>query len=163
MYDPRIVANFIIRQARQDNREITNLALQKLLYLAHAHFYVRFKKPLITGYFEAWKFGPVMPSLYRELKRFGRKPIDQEFEDVDLFSGKVEKLPDIDDPEVLDLLSDVCFHYKKFSAGKLVDVTHADEGPWHYVWNKSQTDPFADRRISDSVTESRFANLKLSV
>lgn len=160
MYDPRIIANYIIRHASESERPVTNLALQKLLYLAHAQFYIRFKKPLVKGYFEAWQFGPVMPSIYRELKKFGRDPIQEEFLDVDLFTGEVRSLPFIDEEDVVSHLEDVTHYFKKYSAGQLVDVTHAEGGPWHYVWHKSRTDPFADRRISDNVTLSRFANLK---
>lgn len=163
MYDPRIIANFIIWQSSLDGRPITNLALQKLLYLSHAQFLMRFKKPLLKGYFEAWKFGPVMPSIYKELKSHGRLPIKTLFEDSDLFTGEIRPLPTITDENVIRHLRGVCFYFEQFTAGQLVDVTHAEDGPWHYVWNKSKTDSFADRRISDTVTASRFANLKLSV
>ena len=162
-YDPRIIANFIIADSMAKNRPITNLALQKLLYLAHAQFFMGHDKPLVSGYFEAWKFGPVMPSIYKTLKKFGREPITELFEEIDLFSGEVSQLPQLRDQHVIDHLTGVLFYFGRYSAGQLVDVTHASEGPWHHIWHKSRTDPFADRRISDSVTKSRFAKLKLSV
>lgn len=161
--DPRIICNHIISASLRDDRPVTNLAIQKLLYLTHAHHLMRHDLPLVSGHFEAWQFGPVMPAIYKELKPFGRHAINRLFEDVDLFSGEVRPLPGVDDPVVLELLDEVLFHYKKFSAGQLVDVTHATDGPWHYVWHKSRTDPFADRRISDMITRSRFGNLKRSV
>jgi len=45
------------------------LKLFKLLYFANAIFLVKTDKKLITQTFQAWKHGPVIPELYRELKR----------------------------------------------------------------------------------------------
>jgi uncharacterized phage-associated protein len=63
-YDPRVVANAIIDRAAQEGQPVTHIALQKLLYFAHGLFLLRHRKPLVSGYFEAWTYGPVHPAVY---------------------------------------------------------------------------------------------------
>ncbi len=50
-HDPRAVANLMLEAAEEREIALTNLALQKLLYFAHALFLVEKKKPLLSGYF----------------------------------------------------------------------------------------------------------------
>ena len=63
-YDPRVVANLILDIRDELNLETTNLELQKLLYFSHAFSLNRFDVPLVSGFFEAWKNGPVNPAVY---------------------------------------------------------------------------------------------------
>jgi len=58
-FDPRSIANFMLDEADRVGVGITNLALQKLLYFAHGIFLNETKGPLVSGYFEAWQYGPV--------------------------------------------------------------------------------------------------------
>jgi uncharacterized phage-associated protein len=51
------------------------MKLQKLLFFTHADFLIRTGRPLIKQEFEAWDYGPVIPSLYREFKKFKDQPI----------------------------------------------------------------------------------------
>ncbi len=44
---------------------LTQLELQKLLYLSHMIHLGFYKSPLVYGDFEAWEFGPVHPELYK--------------------------------------------------------------------------------------------------
>ncbi|MGJ3629828.1 Panacea domain-containing protein [Sphingomonas sp. MMS24-JH45] len=56
---------------------LTNLQAQKLLYFAHmiALGESDGARPLVNELFQAWDYGPVLPSAYREVKIFGDKPI----------------------------------------------------------------------------------------
>jgi uncharacterized phage-associated protein len=56
MNDPRIVANYMLEIADSKSIALTNLALQKLLFFAHAISLVEKKKALVSGYFEAWQY-----------------------------------------------------------------------------------------------------------
>ena len=51
------------------------MKLQKLVYLAHGWNLAFTGQPLIQEQFEAWKFGPVCPPLYRSYKQYGSGPI----------------------------------------------------------------------------------------
>lgn len=53
---------------------VSNLQLQKILYISHMYnLGVTEGDPLITDNFEAWDYGPVIPTLYHEVKGFGSK------------------------------------------------------------------------------------------
>ena len=58
---------------------ITQLSLQKILYIAHMVHMGRGHGPLVPGHFEAWDYGPVHPVLYQKVKGFGAKPIPNVF------------------------------------------------------------------------------------
>ncbi len=70
-YDPRAVANLMLDEAKRCGINISNLALQKLLYFAHGIYLTKTKRPLVSGYFEAWQYGPVHPAVYRAFKGSG--------------------------------------------------------------------------------------------
>ena len=67
----RAVANELIELAKQEGRAFTPLQLLKLVYIAHGWMLGLRQKPLIRDRIEAWKYGPVIPALYHDLKRYG--------------------------------------------------------------------------------------------
>jgi uncharacterized phage-associated protein len=104
---------------------ITNLELQKMLYLAQmVYMGDHAGEPLFTGTFEAWDLGPVLPEVYRVVRAFGSGPIK------DIFFG-TSKIKDDDRRETLDAAFD---QLSKRTAGQLVNITHWSEGAWaaHY-------------------------------
>ncbi len=54
-YDPTAVANLMLDEAGRSGIKVTNLALRKLLYFAHSIFLIEARRPLVSGYFEAWQ------------------------------------------------------------------------------------------------------------
>jgi uncharacterized phage-associated protein len=65
------VAKYIIKSLSVDN-----LKLQKLLYYSQAvHLVLNDKAPLFPEPIEAWDYGPVVPSVYREYKPYGLETI----------------------------------------------------------------------------------------
>jgi uncharacterized phage-associated protein len=104
-YDPRAVANLMLDEADKRGWTITNLALQKLLYFAHGIHLTKTKRPLVSGYFEAWQYGPVHPAVYRAFKPSGSAPIINRAVAKDPLTGKTRDLPKPTDLEVIDLVS----------------------------------------------------------
>src|SRR5258708_30504086 len=100
-YDSRAIANLILDEGHRSECPITNLALQKLLYFAHALFLIERKRPLVSGYFEAWEYGPVHPTVYQAFKLARDKPIAFRATQRDIVSGAVNPLPPPSEPEVL--------------------------------------------------------------
>ena len=99
---------------------LSNLAMQKLLYIAHMyHLGKHDAAPLVSGQFEAWEYGPVHPTLYHAVKRFGADPVENIFKSVRAMrEGTETRLLDA----AVDQLSD--------STSRLVAITHWDKGAW---------------------------------
>lgn len=106
---------------------LTNLKLQKLLYFAQAASLSLKDKPLFNDRIEAWKFGPVVPTVYQALKSFGNEPVKMTGPAQDVSS------------EVAVLLEDVWGVYGKFSAHELVNITH-NHLPWKEVYDSGSAD-----------------------
>ena len=113
------------RLAERSGWSLSNLELQKLLYLAHMFHLGQFKTPLTQGQFEAWDYGPVHPELYHRVKIFGSSPVSNVFH-------LVEDLPDGTEAKLLDDAVDQLSHNRP---GKLVAITHWEKGAWakHYT------------------------------
>ena len=106
--------------------QVTNLQVQKLLYLAQMIYMGRTKgSKLVDGYFEAWDFGPVEPSLYRKVRMFGKQPIQDVF-----FNARPFKETD----SRRNLLDEICEALLQKRPSELVEITHWENGAWarHY-------------------------------
>ena len=100
---------------------LTNLAMQKLLYIAHMLYMGdQGGDPLVSGNFEAWEFGPVHPELYHAVKKFGAEPITR-------IPGYKKDVSDIVGGSRLDAVVDSLSD----SAPRLVAITHWERGAWH--------------------------------
>lgn len=104
---------------------LSNLKLQKILYLAHMVHLGEKGEPLVNSRFEAWDYGPVSPDLYRQVKAFGSGPIRNVFHG---YSSPVEN-------GITDSLDDVYNQVGHLTAGQLVQITHRPGGAWdkHYI------------------------------
>ena len=162
-YDPRAIANLMLDEADRRGLKITNLALQKLIYFAHGIHLTKTKRPLVSGYFEAWQYGPVHPSVYRAFKPSGAEPITTRAVGKDPLTGKTRDLPKPSEMGVVDLVSDVMRSYGHLAPGRLVDLSHAKDSPWSVVVDKARTDVAFGMRIPDDVIIDRFRHHKVSV
>ena len=160
-YDPRAICNLILDEARR--RPITHVALQKLLYFSHGLHLVRTGEPLVKGYFEAWRHGPVHPSAYKSFKRAGRRAIDFRAVSRDALTGE-EKLirPDVDDISY-ECISRTVANYGGMNAWTLVRISHATGAPWQIVVEHTQNTVAFGMRISDKLIKEKFNQHKVSV
>src|SRR5277367_2017193 len=74
-YDSKAVANYFLDRADQSGKKLDPMQLLKLVYFAHGWYLADSGAPLIDEMVEAWRYGPVIPSLYHEFKAFGKNPI----------------------------------------------------------------------------------------
>ena len=117
------VAKYI---AEKSGWSISNLKLQKMMYIAQVIHMGRYDgAALFDAVFQAWDYGPVIPSLYHRLKSFGSRPI------ADVLSHAKKFRTDDPRKKVMD---DVCRRFLKYSAGDLVEITHSDKGAWADVY-----------------------------
>lgn len=105
--------------------QVTNLQLQKILYLSHMyHMGLHHGRRLVDASFEAWDYGPVLPALYKRVAMFGSRPIQ------DIF--RLE--PDVEEGPELDSIGRAAPALVSRPAAELVSMTHISEGAWarHY-------------------------------
>lgn len=104
---------------------ISNLQLQKILYLAHMLHLGRFEKPLINDGFQAWEYGPVAPNLYHRVKGFGSQPIQK----IIFWEKGSEK-----GSTQFDLLHETMTAMKGLTGAQLVSLTHWEKGAWYQTY-----------------------------
>ena len=109
---------------KESNWSLTNLQVQKILYICHVLYYGEEKKPLIEGEFQAWDYGPVHPDLYHFLKNYGADPIPK------LAFNKVEDPKYTNHEKQLKMIYDGAKTFGADSGPKLVAMTHWDKGAW---------------------------------
>lgn len=158
--DGRALANYILDRCDANGRDVTNLALQKLMYFCHTWMLVRYKVPLVKHSFEAWEFGPVLPYVYRDFKEHGDSRITTRARSLNLSSGEREtaqlNLP-AEESEFLDSL--IAF-YARLSAFDLVMMSHVAGGPWDQVWRHSgKANP--GMRITNQMIETFYSRSQL--
>lgn len=120
MYRALSVARYIIERCHSQNRSISNLKLQKILYFVQAEFLVSTNQPCFAEEIEAWDFGPVVPEVYQQYKIFGSS-------NIPVFGRLVNPVViRNDDQELINEIVDEC---AKYSASALVDITH-HQSPW---------------------------------
>lgn len=120
---PNSAAQFICERS---GWSVTQLALQKILYLAHMVHLGRGHGPLVHGSFEAWDYGPVHPALYHKVKSFGSKPIPNVFWSQEAIGGTAR-----------DTLQEACDNLLHLSPGALVQNTHWKDGAWALNYSPS--------------------------
>ncbi|MEM6589830.1 MAG: type II toxin-antitoxin system antitoxin SocA domain-containing protein [Pseudomonadota bacterium] len=147
--DPRAVANFILETRRLLSRTTTNLELQKLLFFSHSNYLLATGRKLVSGYFEAWAYGPVHPIAYRAFKHFGGDPIPLHAEGIDPFTKKPKVIKQLSNVEAQDTIAATVSSLAKYSAGQLVDMSHKKGGPWHYTVTNARSGGALGMRITD--------------
>ncbi len=152
--DVRDVANYLLDQARRDNRPLTPLQLIKLIYYCHGWYLGIHHKPLIRQYVEAWPYGPVIAIIYHRCKKYRDNPITQNlrghWSQRDFTAIQRQ------------LMNDVFVKYKHFTGLELSTLTHIAGTPWHtiwhgpgrVVWEETNKNPV----IPDKIIEDYFVN-----
>ena len=125
---------------------ITNLKMQKLLYYVYAWCLVKTGSSCFEEKFQAWPNGPVLPSVYHELKVYGASPIDPDFTGL-------ETKDDLRELEVRigrakELIDKVFEKYGALSAFQLVSLTH-NELSWKNARKGLEVDQPSMNEIAD--------------
>ncbi|WP_323781580.1 Panacea domain-containing protein [Leisingera sp.] len=132
-YSAASIANAFLNHAFAEGKSISPMKAQKLVYIAHGYALVECREPILDEVFEAWKFGPVLNTLYHECKYFGKDGIPRLLDDFDHDTGTVKKAPIPTDPKVAELIDFVWQTYGEERAADLSDWTHEKGGPWDQV------------------------------
>lgn len=123
------VAKHLLDRCKQTgDGSVTPLQLMKLTYLAHGWMLGLTGKPLLNEQVAAWRYGPVLPSLYQAIRNYRDGPVD----DVPVFAGAVTFAPD--ELSIMDQVADI---YGRYTGIELSSLTHEPGTPWDMAWKAS--------------------------
>ncbi len=136
-YSTQDVANYFLQKGESDPT-MTPMKLIKLVYIAHGWNLGLTSQPLVTEDAEAWKYGPVFPSLYKKYREFKDGKIKPE-------PVKELNIKDVDD---LTFLDKIWNFYSKYDGLQLSTKTHEPNTPWSVTWEKAkQTDTISENSL----------------
>jgi uncharacterized phage-associated protein len=143
MYSPKAIANAFLDLAEESKMPLTQMKLHKLIYYAHGWHLGLLGKPMIDETIEAWKFGPVIRSLYYEFRDVGSNPIERRATEWDSSGDEfcfVTPSVAKGDTPVIALLDRIWKVYGALSAVQLSKMTHESGSPWTQTWDKAKAD-----------------------
>lgn len=117
------VAKHIVNFCINEGTPISNLQLQKMLYFCQVKCYQDFSRPLFEDDFEAWRYGPVIPSVYRLFSIYGGNEITRRVE-----GGKPLS------PSEENLVERVVTRLLPLRPWELVKMTHSQGSPWDQTY-----------------------------
>lgn len=135
MYKTVEIANFFIHKGIESKEPISPIKLQKLLYFAYGWYYAIHNKKLFNENIEAWKFGPVINSIYHKTKKYGNAGIKTLIEEIsDGFEIKTSTpIVPASDTVTISFLNDVWKVYGVFTPIQLANLSHDQKGPWYKI------------------------------
>ncbi|MYB47332.1 MAG: DUF4065 domain-containing protein [Cenarchaeum sp. SB0662_bin_33] len=140
---------------------LTPLHVLKLTYMSHGYTWGIVGHKLISDKVEAWKYGPVIPTVYEALSKYGSREVDAlhycgtPISSEDNVQKRVEELGSRfseKEKEVIDCVVDV---YKDWTAGQLITLMHREGTPWSQYYVKGGVNII----IPDSVTKTYYEEL----
>jgi uncharacterized phage-associated protein len=143
MYEPNQIANYFLFKYGQ-TQGMTPMKLIKMVYIAHGWYLAQQNKLLINENAQAWKFGPVIPSLYNRFKVYGNGQITETVNS------------DIDNPEVTAFLDEVWVAYGELNGIQLSSLTHMNNTPWSQVWANALSQDRLNLEIPNRLIQEHY-------
>jgi uncharacterized phage-associated protein len=159
----KAIANEFLSIAEERGDEtLSPMKLQKLLYFADGWMLALKDKPLFPERIHAWQYGPVIPAIYHEFKRYGKDPIRDDATEVVLENGRLEiatptiARADASEGEkkfARDLVRRIWDVYGGYTAIRLANATHQPGTPWRQVHEEGSNNNIV---IPDNVMRDYF-------
>ncbi len=124
-YRARQIARYVIDRCYKDQKPISNLQLQKMLYFLQIVFARVSGDLLFPDQFEAWPYGPVIRDIYIEFSNYGGAPIRV------AFNGSSAQIV----PVHREFINEGIALLREKSPWELVRISHAKGSPWDEVYN----------------------------
>ena len=155
MISSQLIADYIL--AKSDHL-LTPMELLKLSYISHGFTLAITDKQLFSDRVEAWKYGPVIPTMYNDFSHYGGDKITELYycgtnlnsrkqtqNRLNTFKGLISN-------EGIKIINRVLDVYSGFSGEELSTITHAVGTPWYqcYEVNKHGIE------IPDSLTKRYY-------
>lgn len=118
------VADRFLEFAKERDGTLTPMQLLKLVYIAHGWMLGLYGRPLIGDDVEAWQYGPVIPRLYKAVRKFKSHPVQ----------GPLQNDQGSLDAREESIISQVYEIYGKKTGPALSRLTHQKDSPWDKVY-----------------------------
>jgi uncharacterized phage-associated protein len=128
-----------------------------MLHIAHGWSLGLYNAPLIGEEIQAWKYGPVVESVYQDFKHYGRANIARQKPVFDAAGGLV--IPTITDPALSTFLDNVWNAYKHLDGFQLSAITHQPDTPWHRTWVQNGGSEILGAAIPQNVIAEHYRQL----
>jgi uncharacterized phage-associated protein len=154
--DVRAIANLVLDVADNSGAEVSNMALNKIVYFVHCDYLLESGEPLVSAKIEAWEHGPVFREIYHEFKRWSDAPIRGRATKVDPLSGEVVRAEISIPADKAFYLREIVKRYLGFTAAQLRALSHRAGGPWAVVWgHDGRSNP--GMRITDDLILKHYS------
>lgn len=133
VYSSSAIANACRAVASEAGELLTPMKVQKLVYFAHGFHLGHGHGPMSSEQVQAWRWGPVFPSLYHAVKHWGMEPIGSTI--MEFYQGDwcVPLLPE-QGSYAERLIRSVWKSYGHLNGPELSTLTHQKNGPWYKAW-----------------------------
>jgi uncharacterized phage-associated protein len=123
-YPASLIAYAFAKKGVEECNFVTQMKLQKMVYFAHGYHLAKYKEPLIIEFFEAWKFGPVVQSIYGIYRSYGNSYI------TEVSNRTFEKQLTTLSEAAKDAIEYTWKVTKRLSGTALSSWTHIPDSPW---------------------------------
>ena len=135
-----LVADYLIANG---GGRLTPLQVIKLAYISHGYTLALLDHSLVPDEIEAWRYGPVIPSLYNFLKPYGGSPITRLLYcgtevAADSVRERKEFFRRVFTDELNVILDRVLEVYGPLTGIELLRLTHKKGSPWSRYYKKGK-------------------------
>lgn len=132
-YPATLIAYAFVKKGIEDGAPVTQMKLQKMVYFAQGIHLAVHGVPLIDDIIQAWKYGPVIPSIYQAYKSYGSSKITDTYRIMGKYND-VELL-------YLDNITKNTIDYtwselKDTDVNQLTNWTHREGSPWKQIFRE---------------------------
>lgn len=152
MYQAVDIAVELLKAAQERGIQLTQMQLQKLVYVAHGLSLATRGLPMINENVNAWQYGPVIPEVYHRFKRYGNQPINfailpeaQMYRPID-FESK-------------NIIADTLNNFGNLSGTQLSEMSHRPGSPWHSVWYDGRGHEIRGAIIHDDLIRQHYQQI----
>lgn len=134
-------AYYLISLFNDEKIPVTQLQVQKLMYLFEAYYMNKENKPLYECEYQAWPFGPVAIPLYKHFKKYGKDEI--------ILTTNEREIAESTEKVKKKYMNNLYKVFKSFKPFELVNFTHANGSPWDKSWKKEPYSIISKEDIRD--------------
>lgn len=119
------IAKYVINKCNNDDKSISNLQLQKILYFLQLEHLKKNGVVLFNDDIEAWHYGPVVADVYYEYSKYG--------------ADKIEKNQEVEvevEEKTTTIINPIVEEKREKKPWLLVEETHKKGGSWDKVYNE---------------------------